>query len=42
MAGMNQEIDFNTAEKVIEKYGALAVLKEEEEGKIAEMKTMKR
>ena len=36
MAGMNQEIDFNTAEKVIEKYGAVAVLKEEEEGKIAE------
>jgi len=36
MAGMNQEIDFNTAEKVIEKYGALAVLKEEEEGKLAE------
>jgi translation initiation factor IF-2 len=30
MAGMNQEIDFNTAEKVIEKYGALAVLKEDE------------
>jgi len=36
MAGMNQEIDFATAEKVIEKYGALAVLKEEEEGKIAD------
>ena len=36
MAGMNQEIDFNTAEKVIEKYGAVAVLKEEEEGKIAD------
>jgi translation initiation factor IF-2 len=36
MAGMNQEIDFNTAEKVIEKYGATAVLKEEEEGKIAD------
>lgn len=35
MAGMNQEIDFNTAEKVIEKYGAVAVLKDEEEGKIA-------
>ncbi|MCB2288352.1 translation initiation factor IF-2 [Clostridium sp. CS001] len=35
MAGMNQEIDFNTAEKVIEKYGATAVLKDEEEGKIA-------
>ncbi|WP_291632613.1 translation initiation factor IF-2 [Clostridium sp.] len=36
MAGMNQEIDFATAEKVIEKYGALAVLKEDEEGKIAD------
>ncbi|WP_298837555.1 translation initiation factor IF-2 [Clostridium sp.] len=36
MAGMNQEIDFATAEKVIEKYGALAVLKDPEEGKIAE------
>lgn len=36
MAGMNQEIDFATAEKVIEKYGALAVLKDEEEGKIAD------
>ncbi|MBU3189258.1 translation initiation factor IF-2 [Clostridium bowmanii] len=36
MAGMNQEIDFATAEKVIEKYGALAVLKEEEEGKLAD------
>ena len=36
MAGMNQEIDFDTAEKVIEKYGALAVLKDEEEGKIAD------
>ena len=36
MAGMNQEIDFATAEKVIEKYGALAVLKDAEEGKIAE------
>jgi len=36
MAGMNQEIDFATAEKVIEKYGALAVLKDVEEGKIAE------
>jgi len=36
MAGMNQEIDFATAEKVIEKYGALAVLKEVEEGKIAD------
>lgn len=35
MAGMNQEIDFATAEKVIEKYGALAVLKDEELGKIA-------
>lgn len=35
MAGMNQEIDFNTAEKVIEKYGAVAVLKDEEEGKVA-------
>ena len=36
MAGMNQEIDFATAEKVIEKYGALAVLKDAEEGKIAD------
>ncbi|MGK0467496.1 MAG: translation initiation factor IF-2 [Clostridium sp.] len=36
MAGMNQEIDFATAEKVIEKYGALAVLKDEELGKIAD------
>ncbi|MCB2341010.1 translation initiation factor IF-2 [Clostridium estertheticum] len=36
MAGMNQEIDFATAEKVIEKYGALAVLKDLEEGKIAD------
>ncbi|MBU3153786.1 translation initiation factor IF-2 [Clostridium estertheticum] len=36
MAGMNQEIDFATAEKVIEKYGALAVLKDPEEGKIAD------
>ena len=36
MAGMNQEIDFATAEKVIEKYGALAVLKDVEEGKIAD------
>ncbi len=36
MAGMNQEIDFATAEKVIEKYGALAVLKDEEPGKIAD------
>ncbi|MBU3110788.1 translation initiation factor IF-2 [Clostridium lacusfryxellense] len=36
MAGMNQEIDFATAEKVIEKYGALAVLREVEEGKIAD------
>jgi len=36
MAGMNQVIDFATAEKVIEKYGALAVLKDAQEGKIAE------
>lgn len=36
MAGMNQEIDFATAEKVIEKYGALAVLKDAEEGKLAD------
>lgn len=36
MAGMNQEIDFATAEKVIEKYGAMAVLKDEELGKIAD------
>jgi len=37
MAGMNQEIDFATAEKVIEKYGALAVLKDVEEGKLDEV-----
>ncbi|MBU3142079.1 translation initiation factor IF-2 [Clostridium sp. CF012] len=37
MAGMNQEIDFATAEKVIEKYGALAVLKDAEEGKLADV-----
>ncbi|MGH4052788.1 MAG: translation initiation factor IF-2 [Clostridium sp.] len=36
MAGMNQEIDFATAEKVIEKYGALAVLKDAEKGKITD------
>jgi translation initiation factor IF-2 len=36
MANMNQEIDFNIAEKVIEKFGSMAVLKEEEAGKLAE------
>ncbi|WP_061995027.1 translation initiation factor IF-2 [Clostridium sp. ATCC 25772] len=36
MANMNQEIDFNIAEKVIEKFGAFAVLKEEEAGKLGE------
>nr|WP_291573327.1 translation initiation factor IF-2 [Clostridium sp. UBA4548] len=35
MANMNQEIDFNIAEKVIEKFGSLAVLKEAEAGKLA-------
>ncbi len=36
MANMNQEIDFNTAEKVIEEYGAMAVLKEEKAGNLEE------
>lgn len=36
MANMNQEIDFNIAEKVAEKFGTIAVLKEEEEGKLGE------
>jgi len=36
MANMNQEVDFNIAEKVIEKFGSMAVLKEEEAGKLAE------
>lgn len=35
MANMNQEIDFNIAEKVIEKFGSFAVLKEAEAGKLA-------
>ncbi|WP_291584278.1 translation initiation factor IF-2 [Clostridium sp. UBA6640] len=36
MANMNQEIDFNIAEQVVEKFGSMAVLKEEEAGKLAE------
>lgn len=36
MANMNQEVDFNIAEKVVEKFGSMAVLKEEEAGKLAE------
>ncbi|WP_461612744.1 translation initiation factor IF-2 [Clostridium sp. Marseille-QA1073] len=36
MANMNQEIDFNIAEKVVEKFGSMAVLKEEEAGKLGE------
>ena len=36
MANVNQEINFEIAEKVIEKFGGLAVLKEEEEGKLGE------
>ena len=35
MANMNQEVDFNIAEKVVEKFGSFAVLKEEEAGKLA-------
>jgi translation initiation factor IF-2 len=36
MAGINQEIDFNTAQKAAEKFEISVVLKEEETGKIAE------
>jgi translation initiation factor IF-2 len=36
MANMNQEIDFNIAEQVVEKFGSMAVLKEEEAGKLGE------
>ncbi|MBD8048103.1 MAG: translation initiation factor IF-2 [Clostridium argentinense] len=36
MANVNQEIDFNIAEKVVEKFGSMAVLKEEEAGKLGE------
>lgn len=35
MASVNQEIDFNTAEKLIESYGSFAVLKESNVGEIA-------
>jgi translation initiation factor IF-2 len=36
MAGINQEIDFNTAEKAAEKFDVELVLKEEETGKVEE------
>lgn len=35
MASVNQEIDFNTAEKLVESYGCFAVLKESNVGEIA-------
>ncbi len=35
MASVNQEIDFNTAEKLVESYGSFAVLKESNVGEIA-------
>ncbi len=35
MASVNQEIDFNTAEKLIESFGSIAVLKEQNVGDIA-------
>ena len=35
MASVNQEIDFNTAEKLIESYGSMAVLKEKHIGEVA-------
>lgn len=36
MASVNQEIDFNTAEKLIESFGSMAVLKHENNGDVAE------